>query len=165
MLSIEEFNLSGRKPLFIFGLDGTLSLADHRSHILQNGRGDAKWRAFYAACGKDEPNVPVLLTLQSLSDAYCDIWIWTGRSDEVRGITEQWLLDHSVFNRRQLAEVLTMRPQHDHRPDVDLKREWLQAMLPEDRERLVCVFEDRARVVSMWREAGVACYQVAPGEF
>ena len=35
----------------------------------------------------------------------------------------------------------------------------------EDGERLIAVFEDRDRVVAMWRDAGVPCFQVAPGDF
>jgi hypothetical protein len=38
-------------------------------------------------------------------------------------------------------------------------------MLVDDRQRLVAAFDDRDRVVQMWRAAGVTCFQVAPGEF
>lgn len=38
-------------------------------------------------------------------------------------------------------------------------------MLLVDRDRLVAVFDDRARVVRMWRKAGITCFQVAPGDF
>ncbi|WP_435575134.1 hypothetical protein [Burkholderia plantarii] len=34
-----------------------------------------------------------------------------------------------------------------------------------DRRRIVAVFDDRDSVVAMWRDAGVTCFQVAPGEF
>lgn len=37
--------------------------------------------------------------------------------------------------------------------------------LIEHRRRLVAVFDDRDKVVSMWRARGVACFQVAPGAF
>jgi hypothetical protein len=50
-------------------------------------------------------------------------------------------------------------------PDDVLKRQWFDAMLRDDRERLVATFDDRDRVVKMWRDAGVTCFQVAPGEF
>lgn len=39
------------------------------------------------------------------------------------------------------------------------------AMTEYDRRRLVAVFDDRDKVVSMWRARGVACFQVAPGAF
>jgi len=58
-----------------------------------------------------------------------------------------------------------MRRSGDFTPDDVLKKQWLDSMLPEDRERLVCVFDDRDRVVKMWRDNGVTCLQVAPGEF
>jgi len=38
-------------------------------------------------------------------------------------------------------------------------------MLTEDKSRLVAVFDDRDRVVKMWRDVGVTCFQVADGEF
>jgi hypothetical protein len=43
-----------------------------------------------------------------------------------------------------------------------------EAPLPEhpiDRERLVGAFDDRQRVVDMWRRNGITCFQVAPGDF
>jgi hypothetical protein len=46
-----------------------------------------------------------------------------------------------------------------------LKKQWLDSMLVDDRQRLVAVFDDRSSVVKMWRDAGVPCFQVAPGEF
>ena len=38
-------------------------------------------------------------------------------------------------------------------------------LITTDKERLVAVFEDRDRMVKMWRAAGVPCFQVADGEF
>jgi hypothetical protein len=58
-----------------------------------------------------------------------------------------------------------MRPIGDSRPDDVLKQEFLDRMLIVDRERLVAVFDDRDKVVAMWRRNGIACFQVAPGNF
>jgi len=58
-----------------------------------------------------------------------------------------------------------MRQSRDHQPDVKLKRQWLHELNPVDRARLVAVFDDRASVVGMWRSEGVACFQVAEGNF
>jgi hypothetical protein len=30
---------------------------------------------------------------------------------------------------------------------------------------VLCVFDDRDKVVKMWRENGINCFQVAPGDF
>lgn len=58
-----------------------------------------------------------------------------------------------------------MRQAGDYTADDVLKKQWLDAMLIDDRRRLVAVFDDRDRVVQMWRNAGVTCFQVASGEF
>jgi phosphoserine phosphatase len=73
------------KPLYIFDLDGTLALIEHRRHLVEGERKD--WPAFFAACVDDAPNPPVIRTLQALRTAGAEIWIWSGRSDEVKAQT------------------------------------------------------------------------------
>lgn len=147
-------------PLYIFDLDGTLALCGHRKHHL-----DAKdWRSFYAACDQDAPNGAVIATAESLYAAGADIWIFSGRSSEVRQKTEQWLWSYLSFAAR-MGPALLMRDEGDHRPDDELKQLWFDRMLDEDRARLVATFDDRDRVVQMWRRNGVTCFQVAPGDF
>lgn len=153
------------KPLYIFDLDGTLALIEHRRHMLEWESRD-KWRHFYAACDKDQPNTPVLATMERLRHAGAEVWIFSGRSDEVRDKTVAWLAEHTSFMTSDLeGPMLTMRMAGDYTPDDVLKRQWFDSMLPCDKQRLVAVFDDRARVVAMWRAAGVACFQVADGEF
>ena len=76
-----------------------------------------------------------------------------------------WLAEHTSFMAHDLETCLTMRQEGDHRPDDIVKREWLDGMLEDDRRRLVATFDDRDRVVMMWRAAGIPCFQVAPGDF
>lgn len=152
------------KPLYIFDLDGTLALIEHRRHFLE--RDDRKkWRDFYAACDKDTPNRPVIETMERLRHMGCDIWIFSGRSDEVRDKTVAWLAEHTSFMTHDLDAALMMRREGDYTPDDELKCQWAVGMLPEDRARLVAVFDDRDRVVAMWRGLDVPCFQVANGEF
>ena len=99
-------------------------------------------------------------TALGLHIAGAELWVWSGRSDEVRAETEDWLRLHLPQH-----DALRMREARDHQPDTKLKRSWLEAMSPSDRARLVAVFDDRASVVTMWREHGVTCFQVAPGDF
>lgn len=155
------------KPLYIFDLDGTLALIDHRRHIIEDpSRDDSKWRRFYDACDKDRPNEPVIRVMESLR-RFADVWIFSGRSDEVATKTIDWLAQHTSFLRSDLlyGDVLTMRQEGDYTPDDRLKKQWLDAMLVDDRQRLVATFDDRDRVVQMWRDNGVPCFQVAPGGF
>lgn len=153
------------KPLYIFDLDGTLALIEHRKHHLQD-TDSQKWRRFYAACDKDTPNEPVIKTMEHLRAAGADVWIFSGRSDEVRDKTVVWLAQNTSFMTWELEQgVLTMRREGDYTADDELKQQWLAGMLVDDRRRLVAAFDDRDRVVQMWRANGVPCFQVASGEF
>jgi hypothetical protein len=160
------------RPLYIFDLDGTLALIEHRRHHVSKPDtqpdGDKEWKpnwkAFYAACVHDQPNAPVIQTLRMLVSAGADIWVFSGRSDEVVTQTLEWLQKHIMWGAKTEL-ILEMRTEGDYTPDDQLKLKWLKGMLVEDRARLIAVFEDRDRMVKMWRENGVACFQVAPGEF
>ena len=151
------------KPLYIFDLDGTIANVDHRLYIL-NSDDDDKWERFFNLCVFDEPIIPVITTLKHLRSSGADIWIWTGRSDQVIQETKDWLwlLEDVVMDSAHLKEpYLKMRREGYYKSDHALKRKWFDAMSDEDRSRLVAVFEDRKKVVDMWRDAGVTCFQVA----
>ncbi len=155
--------------LYIFDLDGTLANLKHRRHFVERDecaklKRKPDWDAFYAACVHDTPIKPVINTYFALAMSNPpdspDVWIWSGRSDSVRAQTEAWLRAHVPW-----YTVIKMRKAKDYTPDDQLKERWLHAMSPEDRARLVMVFDDRTRVVEMWRRNGVVCAQVAPGDF
>lgn len=151
-------------PIYIFDLDGTLANAEHRLRHIQGNKKD--WRAFFAACIEDAPILQTIATFKRLDAAGAKCWIWTGRSDEVREQTITWLDAHGIeISIAARHEFLLMRPKGDHQPDHALKLSWLSALDEQDRARLVAVFEDRDQVVGMWREAGLTCYQAAPGDF
>ena len=151
-----------RFPLYIFDLDGTLSNADHRKHFLEWVTPD--WDAFYEACDKDAPNKPVIKILKQLN-FFSDIWIFSGRSDAVHEKTVEWLVEHTGLNRIELPRI-KMRKQGDYTPDDVLKLSWYTEFLStEERGRLVCIIDDRDKVVKMWRDIGVTCLQVNYGDF
>lgn len=145
------------KNIVIFDLDGTIALIDHRRHLVEGEKKD--WRAFFAACVDDAPNWPVIEVLAALSMAGNEIWIVSGRSDEVIHETLTWFDKHGVGYHKIL-----MRAAGDFTPDHALKLSWLNSgMIP--RDRVLMVFDDRDAVVAMWREQGLTCLQVAPGAF
>lgn len=153
------------KPLYIFDLDGTLALTDHRQPILDDRENPNRWRDFFAACVRDQPNLPVISTMRRLRFE-AEVWIWSGRSDEVRDKTVEWLSQFTSFSPWELCDgVLRMRPAGDYTADEVLKQQWLNELSAHDRSRLVAVFDDRDKVVAMWRGLGVPCFQVAPGGF
>ncbi|WP_244851373.1 hypothetical protein [Caballeronia sp. SL2Y3] len=146
------------RDIVLFDLDGTIGLIQHRVHHISGKR--RNWPAFFAACGDDLPNVPVIETLHTHAVRH-RIWIASGRSDEVRAETEAWLDLHVGM---QHIDTLLMRRAGDRQADDRLKRGWLHnGSIP--RESVLCVYDDRQRVVDMWRSEGLACFQVAPGDF
>lgn len=177
-----------KRPLYIFDLDGTLALIEHRRHFVESpakqcydcgGRnsrncvqcGDMgwdkfkpNWDAFHAACVDDVPSYPVIDTMNRLHRT-SDIWIFSGRSDAVRAQTKLWLAMHTELNEHDLTHQVRMRKSGDFTPDDVLKESWYDAMSLDDKHRLVAVFDDRDRIVEMWRQRKVACFQVAPGAF
>jgi phosphoglycolate phosphatase-like HAD superfamily hydrolase len=145
------------KDIVIFDLDGTLALIEHRVHYITGEKPD--WTAFYAACAHDFPNSPIITVYRALARQGYELWIVSGRSDEVIEQTTEWL-KHHVGDYHKLI----MRKAGDHQPDNKLKRSWVKdGTIPQ--ERVLVIFEDRASVVKMWRELGFTCLQVAPGEF
>ena len=146
--------------MIVFDLDGTLALDHHRKeHLLKEPK---DWDTYFSLCGKDEPCTPLLEILDTLGHIH-NIALWSGRSMVVWADTAAWLQAHGIYN--YLHEV-RMRAVDDRTQDDILKRQWLHehnAAHPDDVVTLV--FEDRKRVVDMWRAEGIVCCQVAPGDF
>ena len=153
------------KPLYIFDLDGTVALIDHRRPVLNDKSDPDRWDKFHRLCVDDVPNAPVIATLERLLWNGADVWFFSGRSEDVRAETEAWIKANIVFPGWHLKTALVMRASGDYTMDDELKELWFDRMLDEDKQRLVAVFDDRDRVVNMWRRRGVACFQVAPGAF
>lgn len=154
------------KPLYIFDYDGTLALIDHRKHLISKGK--AEWDEFYKACVHDLPNDPVIKIFDVLLESgKNDIEIWSGRSDIIRAESQTWLQFYTsiLWASSRRSVELRMRPDGDFTPDEQLKMMWYNALSDEDKKRLVCVFDDRQKVVDMYRSLGVTCLQVAPGNF
>jgi predicted kinase len=137
----------------IFDLDGTIADISHRTHFVRGGNKD--WESFFAGCTADSPNWPVVRAFEAHRDAGHDVEIWSARSDIVRHETEAWLEVAAGIDPTYLTR---MRSAGDNTPDVELKRYWLNQL--HESERPDIVYDDRQRVVDMWREEGIACFQV-----
>lgn len=138
----------------LFDIDGTLADISHRRHLLEKKPQD--WKAFFDQIGGDTPN-------QAVVNLYHLVWnsddfrcvIVTGRPEQYRKITEQWLTWNEIpFDR------LLMRPKNDQRPDHVVKQEFLAAMQSRGMH-IEFVVDDRKSVVDMWRRNGLTCLQCA----
>ncbi|MEZ0212468.1 MAG: AAA family ATPase [Xanthobacteraceae bacterium] len=136
----------------IFDLDGTLADIEHRVHHVRDGK--REWDEFFAACSDDRLHHHVRETLDAHLARGNRVEIWSGRSDVVRAETETWL----IANRIDPDLLTHMRAEGDNTPDVQLKRFWLNQL--HDSERPDLVYDDRQRVVDMWRDEGIPCFQV-----
>ena len=142
----------------IFDLDGTLANIEHRLHFIRTEGQKPDWDSFHKACVNDEPIVPMIKIFQAMRRAH-GIEIWSGRSKMVSDETISWLRIHDIVPDR-----IRMREEGDYTPDHILKQNWLQEKIYL-RLKPDLVFDDRSRLVQMWRNNGIQCCQVANGEF
>ena len=86
----------------------------------------------------------------------------SGRSEDAREVTDKWLRDNVVDE--DMDWKLIMRPSGDNRPDSQVKYELFDQHI-RGKYRVLFALDDRNQVVEMWREIGIPCLQVAPGDF
>jgi hypothetical protein len=140
---------------WVVDVDGTLAIR------CPGGRGpyeeDRVW--------EDLPNLPVIEIVQALRAAGHLIIVVSGRQDSCRQQTEEWLARHRVP-----YSSLYMRVAGDRRHDYEVKGEILEQIFrdhpligdPQDNLRTL---DDRDQCVRLWRDCGLFCAQVAPGDF
>lgn len=149
------------KKTVIFDLDGTLALIDKRRALAAKANGKINWKTFFDPenIQLDEPNVPVIEMAKMLKAQGHSVVIFSGRDSISRTETIAWLTQSGVP-----FDVLKMRPEGSFTPDDVLKQNWLDQLFPVKSD-VLCIFDDRDKVVKMWRSNGIACFQVAPGDF
>jgi hypothetical protein len=149
------------KTIVIFDLDGTLALIDARREKATKPNGKLNWGVFFDPQNiqLDKPNLPVISAFSAMKSAGYTVGIFSGRDSISKTETEAWLKSNGVD-----YDFLHMRPQKDYTPDDVLKSGWLDELL-NDGNKILCVFDDRDKVVKMWRDRGIACFQVNYGEF
>ena len=149
----------------IFDLDGTLADITKRRDMSTKENGKIDWDIFFTSenIWFDTPNEPVIEIAKVLSQKN-RIVIFSGRSKATKDETKRWLKKFDVP-----FDVIKMRPTSNEwkfMPDDELKQHWLDSLFPGDKkENILCVFDDRQKVVDMWRSNGLTCMQVAEGNF
>ena len=144
----------------IFDLDGTLADIEDRRQLCTKENGKMDWNKFFDPenIKLDKPNMPVIMMAQALTAFGYKIAIFSGRSARTKDATKDWLHKQDIK-----FDILKMRPERNFRPDEQLKLEWLNNM--DWKDNVEAVFDDRDKVVNMWRENGLTCMQVAYGNF
>ena len=137
------------RKIWLFDLDGTLALMD--------GRSPFEWDRV----GEDLPNPAVIRIVRMITLAGEPLGFISGRMEQCRQQTTDWLTSHTVLPS---VPHLWMRKDDDFRPDEIIKREiYYNEIAP--RWDVQGIFDDRNKVVAMWRSLGLTCFQVADGDF
>lgn len=149
------------KQTVIFDLDGTLANIDARRELATLPDGKINWKTFFNPSNikLDEPNWPVINTFKALQLAGFTVGIFSGRDDISKEVTVKWLAVHGIK-----PTFLKMRKSGTFTPDDKLKKLWLDDLI-QDGHSVMCVFDDRDKVVKMWRDNGISCFQVNYGSF
>jgi hypothetical protein len=143
--------------LICFDIDGTLANIEHRLDFVRSK--PKNWPAFDAGIPNDKVNEPVAEAFRSLS-AFNTIILASGRNERSRSATEKWLQSNGFYE----YEKLYMRKADDFRSDDIVKREMLDQIITDYGKKPDMVFDDRPRVVRMWRDAGIFVFNVYQGE-
>ena len=167
------------KKTVIFDLDGTLADIDIRRDKSLKPNGKLDWDIFAAPdsiMNWDKPNLPVIKMAQLFKADGFKIVIFSGRNDRSFDTTTQWLNNNDVP-----FDLLVMRPDKfkdkswpiasgnpatkamRFMPDEILKKKMLDTFV--DKDDVFMTVDDRQKVVDMWRDLGLTCFQVAPGDF
>lgn len=164
------------RQAIIFDIDGTLADASHRLSFIQGN--PKNWAAFFDSVPDDEPITPLVTLCGHLVMLHAsatnlgvlppfEVVFCTGRPDTHRGETEAWLRKHlpyGLLDSEKFPIRLFMRKSGDFRPDTEVKKDTIELLRATGLEPYV-VFEDRKRVVDMWRQNGIMCLQVADGDY
>jgi hypothetical protein len=149
--------------LVVFDIDGTLANIEHRLDYVRSK--PKNWKAFDAGIPNDTVNEPVaaifrtFLTRVGLGNAV-DIVLASGRNERSRQATEDWLYENGLIGYQKLY----MRKADDFRSDDIVKREILDQIIADYGRKPDMVFDDRPRVVRMWRDNGIFVFNVYQGD-
>lgn len=148
----------------IFDLDGTLALINQRRGKATKENGKINWSIFFDPRNiqLDQPNVPIIEIFKLFKRAGYKMIVFSGRDSITKNETQKWLAEYGIE-----PDILKMRPEGSFMPDNKLKKDWLHE-LPKigiTIKDILCVYDDRDKVVKMWRAEGLTCVQVAEGNF
>lgn len=136
----------------IVDIDGTIADARHRLPLIKPPPGVKKnWNQFFEQIPRDGVYSNVITVVNTLYQNN-NLLLITGRPEKTREATEKWLTKNKVC-----YDQLYMRAHKDSRPDYIIKEEIFRSLdIPAS--KILCVFEDRLRVVEMWKDLGLTVF-------
>jgi hypothetical protein len=143
-------------PAVVFDMDGVLSDAAGRQHLLERPWRD--WDAFFEAVGEDALIAEVARLLEVLDDAL-SVVLLTARPIRVQPQTLRWLAQHELR-----WDLLIMRDWGDYGAAREFKRDAVQDLRAHGFD-LRLAFEDDRRNVEMFHREGVPCVYIHSGYY
>jgi predicted kinase len=140
----------------ICDIDGTIADTTKRQHFLTGEKKD--WKSFFANIDQDELRRDIAERIIELYNSGKTIIYMSGRPDIYKGQTIRWLSEKFM----SFGLTLIMRGGNDSREDSIVKEEILNRYFP-DKSVIHCVFDDRPRVIRMWRKNGLEVNDVGNG--
>jgi predicted secreted acid phosphatase len=136
-------------------IDGTISDATHRLHLIQTK--PKQWKEFFNESTKDPIYEDVHWLVNLFHTNGNKILFVTARPENERDKTIEWL--HNTAGMKGKYEKLYMRYPGDYRDDYIVKKDILQDIRNDGYDPFLAL-DDRDGVVNMWREEGIFCFQV-----
>jgi hydroxymethylpyrimidine pyrophosphatase-like HAD family hydrolase len=143
--------------LICFDIDGTLADLSHRLHYWREK--PKNWNMFTSEMINDTPIEAICNIAGNMHYQGHTVILCSGRSEDTRGITTEWLLDVACVT----FDKLYMRAEKDYRSDDIVKKELLDQIVVDFGQKPDIWFDDRPRVVKMLRENGVFVADVYQG--
>jgi phosphoglycolate phosphatase-like HAD superfamily hydrolase len=143
-------------PAVVFDMDGVLSDAAGRQHLLERPWRD--WDAFFEAVGEDALIAEVARLLEVLDDDL-NVVLLTARPIRVQPQTLRWLAEHELR-----WDLLIMRDWGDYGAAREFKRDAVQDLRAHGFD-LRLAFEDDRRNVEMFHREGVPCVYIHSGYY
>lgn len=150
-----------KKEAIIIDIDGTLANCDHRRHFVDGTHEKQDWRSFYESMRTDTINVWCRKIINSFASTATFSLLVSGRPEEYRGHTTDWLSKNSVYIP---DKYIFMRKTGDYRCDTIVKEEIYREFI-EPYYDVLFVVDDRKKVVGMWRKLGLVALHCAEGNF
>lgn len=145
------------KPYILCDLDGTLADCSHRLHFVKQTPKD--WKSFFAGIEGDSLRNEVRAQVAWKHEQGHPVILLSARPEDYRAATENWLKKQDLGFE---YVTLIMRRAGDKRDDAIVKKELLDRYFP-DKSLIKCVFDDRPKVIRMWREQGLEVIDVGVG--
>ena len=141
----------------IFDVDGTIADCDHRRHFVENNN---DWKSFKEQTVNDTPVQWVCDIAKRFIAQGDDVAFFSARNETEREITEQQISEWIGDGHKGLF----LREIDSYDPDEVFKAN-LADKFEEIGGKIDLVFDDRNKVVDMWRARGTTVVQVADGDF